>query len=76
MLILTRKIGERILIGKDGEIRLKVLGIRGGQVRLGIEAPKDIIVHREEIFHRIQNEIDHQQQSDTGINKQDLDDNN
>lgn len=54
MLILTRKSGERITIGD--QIRVTVLEIRGKQVRLGIEAPPDTMVHREEIFQRIQRE--------------------
>ena len=51
MLILTRKIGESINIGND--IKVTVVSIEGGQARLGIEAPKDVIVHREEIYQRI-----------------------
>lgn len=51
MLILTRRIGESVYIGD--EVRLTVLGVRGMQVRLGINAPKDIPVHREEIYHKI-----------------------
>jgi len=51
MLILTRKIGECITIGDH--IRVYVVGVRGKQVRLGIEAPADAIVHREEIYQRI-----------------------
>jgi len=54
MLILTRKSGERITIGDD--VRVTVLEIKGKQVRLGIEAPSDTKVHREEIFQRIQQE--------------------
>ena len=52
MLILTRKIGETIAIGDD--IKVQVIEIKGRQVRLGIQAPPDTIVHREEIFQRIQ----------------------
>lgn len=54
MLILTRKLGESITIGDD--IRVSVLGIRGRQVRLGIEAPVKVVVHREEIYVKIQAE--------------------
>ncbi len=54
MLILTRKLGESITIGDD--IKVTVLGIYGRQVRLGIEAPLKVVVHREEIYVKIQNE--------------------
>ena len=54
MLILTRKLGESITIGDD--IKISVLGIHGRQVRLGIDAPSDVIVHREEVYVRIQAE--------------------
>lgn len=52
MLVLTRSIGERLIIG-DGEICLHVLEVRGNQVRLGVDAPRHISVHREEVFQRI-----------------------
>ncbi len=54
MLILTRRIGESVVIGDD--IKLTVLGVKGSQVRLGIDAPKTVSVHREEIYERIQSE--------------------
>ena len=54
MLILTRKPGESIVIGDS--VTITVLGVRGNQVRLGVEAPIEISVHREEIYHRIQRE--------------------
>ena len=54
MLILTRKLGESINIGE--EIKISVLGINGRQVRIGIEAPMNIVVHREEIYVKIQEE--------------------
>lgn len=54
MLILTRKLGESITIGDD--IKVTVLGIYGRQVRLGIDAPLRVVVHREEIYVKIQNE--------------------
>jgi carbon storage regulator len=52
MLILTRHIGQTIFIGDD--IQISVLGIKGGQIRLGISAPKDTSVHRLEVYQRIQ----------------------
>ncbi len=54
MLILTRKVGEVIMIGED--IVVKVLGVRSGQVKIGIEAPRELPVHRHEIFERIKAE--------------------
>ncbi len=54
MLILTRRVGETLVIGDD--VSITVLGVKGNQVRVGINAPKDVSVHREEIYERIQNE--------------------
>ncbi len=54
MLILTRRIGETLMIGD--EVTIKVLGVKGNQVRLGVNAPKDIAVHREEIYEKIKEE--------------------
>lgn len=53
MLVLTRAVGERLMIGNNGEICLHVLEVRGNQVRIGIDAPRHIAVHREEIYQRI-----------------------
>ncbi|CDZ79395.1 hypothetical protein BN59_03713 [Legionella massiliensis] len=65
MLILTRRIGETLIVGDD--VNITVLGVKGNQVRLGVNAPKDVSVHREEIYLKIQQEdfALHQQISDS-----------
>ena len=54
MLILTRRVGETVMIGND--ITVTVLGVKGNQVRVGVNAPKEVAVHREEIYERIKRE--------------------
>jgi carbon storage regulator len=54
MLILTRRVGEAVMIGDD--VNITVLGVKGNQVRLGINAPRSVAVHREEIYQRIKRE--------------------
>jgi carbon storage regulator len=58
MLILTRRVGETVMIGN--EVTVTVLGVKGNQVRIGVNAPKDVAVHREEIYERIKREEDHE----------------
>jgi len=54
MLILTRRVGETVMIGND--VTVTVLGVKGNQVRIGVNAPRDVAVHREEIYERIKRE--------------------
>jgi carbon storage regulator len=62
MLILTRRVGETLMVGDD--VTVTVLGVKGNQVRIGVNAPKDVSVHREEIYQRIQKEKSESSQSD------------
>jgi carbon storage regulator len=62
MLILTRRVGETLMIGD--EVTVTVLGVKGNQVRIGVNAPRDVAVHREEIYDRIKSEQD--QKNGTG----------
>lgn len=62
MLILTRRVGETLMVGD--EVTVTVLGVKGNQVRIGVNAPKDVAVHREEIYDRIQREKEGENDSD------------
>lgn len=62
MLILTRRVGETLMVGDD--VSITVLGIKGSQVRVGVNAPKSISVHREEIYQRIQQEKEAEEQAE------------
>ncbi|PIQ44202.1 MAG: carbon storage regulator [Gammaproteobacteria bacterium CG11_big_fil_rev_8_21_14_0_20_46_22] len=64
MLILTRRIGESIVIGDN--VTITVLGVKGNQVRVGVDAPRDVSVHREEIYQRILNETAPEETTETG----------
>lgn len=61
MLILTRRVGETLMIGNN--ISVTVLGVKGNQVRIGVNAPKDVSIHREEIYQRI---LDEKEQENSG----------
>jgi len=52
MLVLTRRVGETLIVGND--VSVTILGVKGNQIRIGVNAPKDVTVHREEIYERIQ----------------------
>ncbi len=62
MLILTRRVGETLMVGD--EVTVTVLGVKGNQVRIGVNAPKDVSVHREEIYQRIQRERSDEESKD------------
>lgn len=64
MLILTRRVGETLMIGDD--VQVTVLGVKGNQVRIGVNAPKEVSVHREEIYERIKREQQAQPAGDAG----------
>jgi carbon storage regulator len=67
MLILTRRVGETVMIGN--EVTVTVLGVKGNQVRIGVNAPKDVAVHREEIYERIKREVENEGRSPSPIAK-------
>ena len=65
MLILTRRVGESLMIGDD--VTITVLGVKGNQVRIGVKAPKEVAVHREEILNRIEEAAAAEDQSEDGV---------
>ena len=64
MLILTRRVGETVMIGN--EVTVTVLGVKGNQVRIGVNAPEDVAVHREEIYERIKREEENESRAGAG----------
>lgn len=58
LLVLTRSLEEKLIIGDSGEITITIIDVQGNKVRLGIDAPRHVSVHREEIYHRIQEAVD------------------
>jgi carbon storage regulator len=65
MLILTRRVGETVMIGDD--VTVTILGVKGNQVRVGINAPKNVAVHREEIYERIKREQQEGEGNEEGV---------
>ena len=75
MLILTRRIGESLVIGNN--VTITVLGVKGNQVRIGVNAPKEVSVHREEIYKLIQKEKSSQSDPDSNLeDESEIDQNN